>query len=334
MKTINYTGSSKLIARIVNLLNRKIPLPLDGDGNPDWGTNGQVLSTNGVDEAAWVNQGGGGSGGHTIQDTDGSDMPTEGNLQFVGVYTEDDSANDRTKVNIVRQMTKAAMQALSSAEKEGFIDTTDEDDDYIPISAEDVKRGVSDVDADITALENGKVSKIGDTMTGRLNIASTGSNDWYPLLLKSNFANACYIRLYDKNNTELGAFGCNEANIPYFRDGSGVLHVLSMRKVTTLVNESVNLAQSGSKTYATLTTTYLSQFDEVTFLCNWGSPVGALVMTKAMISKTATVYGSSGAVGISSGAHYGSFTFGSSGMVVRNGSSSTMVSLLVEGITY
>ena len=266
MKTINYTGSSKLISRIVNLLNRRAPLPLDGDGDPVWGTNGQVLSTDGSGNTTWVNQGGGGSGGHTIEDTSGADLPQEDNLQFVGVYTRDDSVNSRTEVNIVRQMTKAAMQALSSAEKEGFIDTTDEDDDYIPISAEDVKYGNTDVES---ALDD----------------------------------------IYSQ-----------------ISGGS--------RTVTTLVNESVNLAQSGSKTYATLTTTYLSQFDEVTFLCNWGSPVGALVMTKAMISKTATVYGSSGAVGISSGSHYGSFSFGSSGMVVRNGSSSTMVSLLVEGITY
>ena len=171
MKTINYTGSSKLISRIVNLLNRKAPLPLNGGGDPDWGTNGQVLSTDGNGNTAWVNQGGGGSGGHTIESTDGTDLPQEDNLQFVGVYTEDDSANDRTKVNIVRQMTKAAMQALSSAEKEGFIDTTDEDDDYIPIDAEDVKYGGSDVKTKLDSLTtevSGKVSKTGDTMTGLL----------------------------------------------------------------------------------------------------------------------------------------------------------------------
>ena len=60
MKTINYTGSSKLIARIVNLLNRKVPLPLDGDGDPDWGTNGQFLTTDGAGGTAWSSGGGGG----------------------------------------------------------------------------------------------------------------------------------------------------------------------------------------------------------------------------------------------------------------------------------
>ena len=65
MKQINYTGSSKLISRIVSLLNRKAPLPLDGNGDPDWGSNGQVLSTDGAGSTTWVNQGGGG-GGSTV----------------------------------------------------------------------------------------------------------------------------------------------------------------------------------------------------------------------------------------------------------------------------
>ena len=100
MKTINYTGSSKLISRIVNLLNRKAPLPLDGDGDPDWGTNGQVLSTDGNGNTAWVNQGGGGSGGHTIEDADGTAMTQRAGLQFVGATVTDDSVNDRTVVTV------------------------------------------------------------------------------------------------------------------------------------------------------------------------------------------------------------------------------------------
>ena len=70
----------------------------------------------------------GGSGGHTIENTSGIDMEQRSDLQFVGVYTEDDSANDRTKVNVVRTMTKAQMDALSAAEKVGFIRTSDEAD--------------------------------------------------------------------------------------------------------------------------------------------------------------------------------------------------------------
>lgn len=61
MKQINYTGSSKLISRIVGLLNHKAPMPLDGNGDNDWGTNGQVLTTDGNGNTSWTTpQGGGG----------------------------------------------------------------------------------------------------------------------------------------------------------------------------------------------------------------------------------------------------------------------------------
>lgn len=60
MKQINYTGPSKLIRRIVYLLNRKAPLPLDGSGDPSWGSNGQVLTTDGTGATYW--SAGGGSG--------------------------------------------------------------------------------------------------------------------------------------------------------------------------------------------------------------------------------------------------------------------------------
>jgi len=82
--------------------------------------------------------GSGGSGGHTIQNDSGTALPQESALQFVGVYSEDDSTNHKTKVNIVREMTKAQMDALSTDAKKGVIHTTDEPDnpyegDYIKI---------------------------------------------------------------------------------------------------------------------------------------------------------------------------------------------------------
>lgn len=79
------------------------------------------------------------SSGHTIEDTDGNSMTQRENLQFVGVYTSDNQADDKTEVNIVRTMTKAQMDALSSAEKVGFIETSDEPDNpYMTPSADDV----------------------------------------------------------------------------------------------------------------------------------------------------------------------------------------------------
>lgn len=133
MKTINYTGSSKLISRIVNLLNRKAPLPLDGDGDPVWGTNGQVLSTDGNGNTAWVNQGGGGSGGHTIEDTSGADLPQEDNLQFADAKVTDDSGNSRTKVEVIRPITESQISSIS---EDGVYVVTD--GQQISINAADV----------------------------------------------------------------------------------------------------------------------------------------------------------------------------------------------------
>ena len=84
------------------------------------------------------------SSGHEIEDTNGTEMPQEENLQFVGVYTEDDATNDRTKVNIVRPMTKAQYEALTPAQKKGFIHTIDEPDNPISdfVSRETIRTGV------------------------------------------------------------------------------------------------------------------------------------------------------------------------------------------------
>lgn len=94
-------------------------------------------------------------GGHTIENTSGTDMEQRSDLQFVGVYTEDDSANDRTKVNVVRTMTKAQMDALSAAEKVGFIRTSDEADNPYQDFALSVQRITVVSDFSFTANTNG-----------------------------------------------------------------------------------------------------------------------------------------------------------------------------------
>ena len=90
--------------------------------------NGQILKYNST-TSKWenVNDTGGG-GGHVIENSSGTDMAQEDNLQFIGAYLEDDSTNDRTVVNVVREMTASEYDSLSSAEKEGIIHVTDEYD--------------------------------------------------------------------------------------------------------------------------------------------------------------------------------------------------------------
>lgn len=75
-----------------------------------------------------VPSGGSSGGGHVIENSSGTDMAQEDNLQFIGAYLEDDSTNDRTVVNVVREMTASEYDSLSSEEKEGIIHVTDEYD--------------------------------------------------------------------------------------------------------------------------------------------------------------------------------------------------------------
>lgn len=93
--------------------------------------------------------GGGGGGGHTYIGNDGSTPMTQrANAEFVGAYMQDASADDTTKVNIVRRMRKSEFDLLSAAEKKGFIDvydiTSGRDDRFMPIvySTEEQEIGV------------------------------------------------------------------------------------------------------------------------------------------------------------------------------------------------
>ena len=59
--------------------------------------------------------------GHTIQNDSGTDMAQRSDLQFKGVYVEDNQANDVTKVDIVREFqSKSAIEALTGEEAKGF----------------------------------------------------------------------------------------------------------------------------------------------------------------------------------------------------------------------
>lgn len=92
--------------------------------------------------------GGSGSGGHTIVDNEGVSLDQRTNLQFNGAYSEDNSTDDTTEVNVVREMTKAEFDELTEEEKTGFINITDitggNDDRFQPViySSEEREIGV------------------------------------------------------------------------------------------------------------------------------------------------------------------------------------------------
>lgn len=89
--------------------------------------------------------GGGGSGGHTILDDSGTSLAQRTNLQFKGAYSEDNSTDDTTEVNVVREMTKAEFDLLSADEKVGFINVTDVtggEDKFQPVIYSETEREI------------------------------------------------------------------------------------------------------------------------------------------------------------------------------------------------
>ena len=62
-------------------------------------------------------------GGHTIIDDSGTSMTDRTGLQILGTYDTDDSTNDKTVINFVREMTETERGQLTPAEEAGFIKT-------------------------------------------------------------------------------------------------------------------------------------------------------------------------------------------------------------------
>ena len=120
---------------------------------------------------------GGGSGGHTILDNSGTALTQRANLQFKGAYSDDNSGDDTTEVNVVRSMTKAQFNQLSADEKVGIINITDEDVNAseIPISGNDPTDTKTYIDNKVTdllkAVSNDELEQITPTLTGVTNYA-------------------------------------------------------------------------------------------------------------------------------------------------------------------
>lgn len=109
-------------------------------------SNGQVPVYNSTTHK-WENgEQSGGSSGHTILNDGGSSLTQRDNLQFKGAYSEDNSANGKTIVNVVRSMTKAQFDSLSANEKTGFINITDitggNDDRFQPVIYSEEEREI------------------------------------------------------------------------------------------------------------------------------------------------------------------------------------------------
>lgn len=70
--------------------------------------------------------GGGGGSGHIIVDDGGYALTQRSKMQFNGTYSEDNSTDGVTEVNITRTMTRSEFELLSNDEKKGLINVIDE----------------------------------------------------------------------------------------------------------------------------------------------------------------------------------------------------------------
>ena len=142
-------------------------------------SDGQVLKYDSAEDK-WVNDDVG-AGGHTIVADDGTDLTQRANLQFIGAYSEDNSVDDTTEVNVVRNMTKAQFDLLTADEKTGFINTTDETSQIyateIPMSALDSdtvaekldeKVDTADYTAELLPIESGSATNTKDYIDSKL----------------------------------------------------------------------------------------------------------------------------------------------------------------------
>lgn len=113
-------------------------------------SNGQILQYDNAN-SQWVNSNLPQSG-HVIKNDGGTSMTSRSNLQFQGTYVSDDSTNNKTVVPIIRTMPKSQFDQLSSTEKKGFIDVTDEQGHTV--TSEDVAYKTTSVKAVLDDITN------------------------------------------------------------------------------------------------------------------------------------------------------------------------------------
>ena len=89
----DYTGDSNIIKRIVAILNKKAPLPLDQQGDVDWGTDGKILATDGIGGTKWVDPGSGG-GDVTDVEVNGTSVVNAQGVAEVSVPTKTSDLNN------------------------------------------------------------------------------------------------------------------------------------------------------------------------------------------------------------------------------------------------
>ena len=109
-------------------------------------TKGSITLNQSADATIALDAGGGGSGGHTILDDEGTSLTQRNDLQFKGAYSVDNSTDQITEVNVVREMTALEFEQLTDDEKVGIINVTDAtssgDNEFQPIIYSEEEREI------------------------------------------------------------------------------------------------------------------------------------------------------------------------------------------------
>ena len=159
-----------------------------------------------------------GSGGHTIINDSGTSLAQKDNLQFKGVYAQNNG--DNTEVDICRTMTKAQMEALSGESLKGFINTSDEPDS-LPLTAEWV---AYDSNTSVKEKIDEKADYIQNITSVTENLISCGSDQtvsytttakgWYRVVMIDTGAPDVSLRVNGKPLSYLNAQGRYEMVVP------------------------------------------------------------------------------------------------------------------------
>lgn len=347
MKTINYTGSSKLISRIVNLLNRKAPLPLDGDGDPDWGTNGQFLTTDGAGGTTWSS---GGGGGDTVSWTQTqasgtkiAEIDINGTSQNVYVPTAP-TVNDATLTITQNGSSLGTFTANASANV--TIEVPGGGGGSGGHTIEDASGDDMEQRANLQFIGAYLADNAGNNRT-IANIVRTMTQAQFNNLSAAEKEGLIYISDAAGQLTASEVALAAIAGMSATTVQSGIAELKSLigsigRTVTTLVNEAVNIAASGNKTYAALTATALQAYDEIHFLANFGNVfVNGTATKDQMQNITAYTSPANGrlwffAANLSASTEY-SFRIraDSNGLQIINGSASAALNnLRIDGVKY
>ena len=169
-----------------------------------------------------VAQGGGGSGGHTIKNDAGTSLTQRDNLQFKGVYVEDNQAGDVTKVDIVREFQSVAeIEALTGEAKKGF-EVIEDNEEYIPYTGSDILFDNTD-----TSFEGENVQEVLEEVDGKIaNLVTrtviSGSTDANGNMSLTGIStdnvllNAVKLRRSPNTDACCGQIAMNQAGTEYF----------------------------------------------------------------------------------------------------------------------